>query len=52
MTLGLAEFGKPFITSVINGCDIVPTLSVSSFYDFIDEVTIYNTFAKYLFVTG
>ncbi|QCD90841.1 uncharacterized protein LOC114174688 [Vigna unguiculata] len=37
MTLGLAEFGKPFITSVINGCDIVPTLSVSSFYDFIDE---------------
>jgi len=38
MTLELAEFGKPFITSVINGSDIVPTLSASSVHDFITEV--------------
>ncbi|XP_068466538.1 uncharacterized protein [Phaseolus vulgaris] len=37
MTLELAEFGKSFITSIVNGFDIVPTLSVSSFHDFISE---------------
>ncbi|KAG5087504.1 hypothetical protein AAZX31_01G012600 [Glycine max] len=37
MTLELAEFGKPFIISIINGYDIVPTLSVSSVHDFISE---------------
>ncbi|CAJ1931035.1 unnamed protein product [Sphenostylis stenocarpa] len=37
MTLELAEFGKPFITSIINGSDIVPTLSASSVHDFIAE---------------
>jgi len=41
MTLELAEFGKPFITSIINGSDIVPTLSASSVHDFIAEVTTY-----------
>ncbi|KAG4403008.1 hypothetical protein GLYMA_01G011800v4 [Glycine max] len=35
MTLELAGFGKPFITSIINGYDIVPTLSASSLHDFI-----------------
>ena len=38
MTLGLAEFGKPFITSIINDSDIVPTLSAYSIHDFISEV--------------
>ncbi|XP_029127732.1 sn1-specific diacylglycerol lipase beta [Cajanus cajan] len=38
MTLELAEFGKPFIISVINGSDMVPTLSVFSVHDFISEV--------------
>ena len=38
MTLELAEFGEPFIISIINGYDIVPTLSVSSVHDFISEV--------------
>ncbi|KAK7367013.1 hypothetical protein VNO80_09018 [Phaseolus coccineus] len=38
MTLELAEFGKPFITSIINGSDIVPTLSASSVHDFIAEL--------------
>ncbi|KAL2348879.1 hypothetical protein Fmac_002879 [Flemingia macrophylla] len=37
MTLELAEFGKPFITSIINGCDMVPTLSASSIHNFISE---------------
>jgi len=53
MTLELAEFGKPFITSIVNGSDIVPTLSACSVHDFIDiivEVTTYNILSKYLFV--
>ncbi|XP_052725771.1 uncharacterized protein LOC128194350 [Vigna angularis] len=33
----MAEFGKPFITSIINGYDMVPTLSAVSVYDFIEE---------------
>ncbi|KAK7367018.1 hypothetical protein VNO80_09025 [Phaseolus coccineus] len=37
MSLELAEFGKSFITSIINGYDIVPTLSASSVHDFISE---------------
>ncbi|KAL2348867.1 hypothetical protein Fmac_002867 [Flemingia macrophylla] len=40
VSLELAEFGKPFIISVINDSDIVPTLSVSSIHDFISEVQI------------
>jgi len=38
MSLDLAEFGKPFVTSIINGYDMVPTLSISSVHDFISEV--------------
>ncbi|WVZ12327.1 hypothetical protein V8G54_016857 [Vigna mungo] len=37
MTWELAELGKPFITSIVNGSDIVPTLSASSVHDFIAE---------------
>ncbi|KOM45476.1 hypothetical protein LR48_Vigan06g078200 [Vigna angularis] len=37
MTLELAEFGKPFVTSIVNGSDIVPTMSASSVHDFIAE---------------
>ncbi|XP_068466875.1 uncharacterized protein [Phaseolus vulgaris] len=37
MSLDLAEFGKPFVTSIINGYDMVPTLSISSVHDFISE---------------
>ncbi|RDX68358.1 Sn1-specific diacylglycerol lipase alpha, partial [Mucuna pruriens] len=37
MTLELAEFAKPFIISVINGSDIVPTLSISSAHEIISE---------------
>ncbi|WVZ12333.1 hypothetical protein V8G54_016863 [Vigna mungo] len=37
MTLELAELGKSFITSIVNGSDIVPTLSASSVHDFIAE---------------
>ncbi|RDX84972.1 hypothetical protein CR513_33903, partial [Mucuna pruriens] len=37
MTLELAEFGKSFIISIINGYDMVPTLSASSVHDFISE---------------
>ncbi|KAK7367012.1 hypothetical protein VNO80_09017 [Phaseolus coccineus] len=37
MSLELAEFGKPFVTSIINGYDMVPTLSASSVHDFISE---------------
>ncbi|XP_027910684.1 uncharacterized protein LOC114169638 [Vigna unguiculata] len=33
----LSEFGKPFIISVINDLDIVPTLSASSVHEFIYE---------------
>nr|KYP66458.1 Sn1-specific diacylglycerol lipase alpha [Cajanus cajan] len=40
VSLELAEFGKPFIISVINDSDIVPTLSASSISDFISEVKI------------
>ncbi|ESW30220.1 hypothetical protein PHAVU_002G134700 [Phaseolus vulgaris] len=37
MSLDLAEFGKPFVTSIINGYDMVPTLSASSVHDFVSE---------------
>ncbi|KAK7366997.1 hypothetical protein VNO80_09002 [Phaseolus coccineus] len=37
MSLDLAEFGKPFVTSIINGYDMVPTLSACSVHDFISE---------------
>eukprot|EP00256_Glycine_max_P066626 XP_025981221.1 uncharacterized protein LOC102666105 [Glycine max] len=37
VSLELAEFGKPFITSIINDSDIVPTLSAYSIHDFIFE---------------
>ncbi|RDY04265.1 Sn1-specific diacylglycerol lipase alpha, partial [Mucuna pruriens] len=37
ITSELAEFGKSFIISVINGSDMVPTLSASSVHDFISE---------------
>ncbi|KAG5022212.1 hypothetical protein JHK85_018554 [Glycine max] len=38
VSLELSEFGKPFITSIINDLDIVPTLSAYSIHDFISEV--------------
>ncbi|KAL3009718.1 hypothetical protein AAZX31_07G099200 [Glycine max] len=38
VSLELSEFGKPFITSIINDSDIVPTLSAYSIHDFISEV--------------
>jgi len=47
VTLELAELGKPFITSIVNGSDIVPTLSASSSHNFIAEVTTYNIITKY-----
>ncbi|ESW30230.1 hypothetical protein PHAVU_002G135500 [Phaseolus vulgaris] len=37
MSLDLAEFGKSFVTSIINGYDMVPTLSACSVHDFISE---------------
>ncbi|XP_014521819.1 uncharacterized protein LOC106778372 [Vigna radiata var. radiata] len=37
MSMEMAEFGKPFITSIINGYDMVPTLSAASVHDFIHE---------------
>ncbi|KAH7307334.1 hypothetical protein KP509_22G054800 [Ceratopteris richardii] len=39
MTWDLAESGKPFITSVIHGSDIVPTFSAASVDDLRKEVT-------------
>lgn len=39
MTWELAESGVPFITSVINGADLVPTFSVASVDDLRSEVT-------------
>ncbi|KAK7367009.1 hypothetical protein VNO80_09014 [Phaseolus coccineus] len=41
MSLELAEFGKPFVTSIINGYDMVPTLSASSVHDFVSEIVQY-----------
>jgi len=38
MSMDLAEFGKPFVTSIIYGYDMVPTLSAASAHDFISEV--------------
>ncbi|KOM26166.1 hypothetical protein LR48_Vigan233s003300 [Vigna angularis] len=40
MSMEMAEFGKPFITSIVNSDDLVPTLSASSVHDFIHEVRI------------
>jgi hypothetical protein len=39
MTWDLAESGEPFITSVINGSDLVPTFSATSVDDLRAEVT-------------
>ncbi|GBG70116.1 hypothetical protein CBR_g5746 [Chara braunii] len=39
MTWDLAESGEPFVTSVINGCDLVPTFSAASADDLRAEVT-------------
>ncbi|KAA8527419.1 hypothetical protein F0562_034866 [Nyssa sinensis] len=39
MTWGLAESGKHFITTIINGCDLVPTFSAASVDDLRSEVT-------------
>lgn len=38
MTWDLAESGVPFITSVINGADLVPTFSCASVDDLRSEV--------------
>lgn len=42
MTWDLAESGSDFITSVINGADLVPTFSAASVDDLRAEVTILN----------
>ncbi|KAJ4957350.1 hypothetical protein NE237_014133 [Protea cynaroides] len=39
MTWDLAESGKHFITTIINGCDLVPTFSTASIDDLRSEVT-------------
>lgn len=41
MTWDLAESGVDFITSVINGADLVPTFSAASVDDLRAEVTIF-----------
>lgn len=41
MTWELAESGVPFITSVINGADLVPTFSAASVDDLRSEVCIW-----------
>ncbi|KAJ1431103.1 Fungal lipase-like domain [Sesbania bispinosa] len=38
MTLSLAESGKHFITTIINGSDLVPTFSTCSVHDLLSEV--------------
>jgi len=55
MSMEMAEFGKPFITSIINGYDMVPTLSAASVHDFIHEVlelvlSTFHGFGKYVLV--
>lgn len=40
MTWELAESGNDFITSVINGADLVPTFSAASVDDLRAEVTL------------
>ncbi|ESW30218.1 hypothetical protein PHAVU_002G134600 [Phaseolus vulgaris] len=52
MTLELAEFGKPFITSIVNGSDIVPTLSACSVHDFIDIIVEGQTKDKHFRSSG
>lgn len=42
MTWELAESGNNFITSVINGADLVPTFSAASVDDLRVEVVILN----------
>jgi len=39
MTWELAESGKHFITTIINGSDLVPTFSTSSIDDLRSEVS-------------
>ncbi|KAJ3676113.1 hypothetical protein LUZ60_003525 [Juncus effusus] len=39
MTWELAESGKPFITAIVNGTDLVPTFSTASIDDLRSEVT-------------
>ncbi|KAE9600391.1 hypothetical protein Lalb_Chr14g0372391 [Lupinus albus] len=39
MTWELAESGKHFIATIINGSDLVPTFSTSSIDDLLSEVT-------------
>lgn len=50
MTWELAESGNNFITSVINGADLVPTFSAASVDDLRAEVSLYSFFLnKYLY---
>ena len=44
MTLELAESGKHFITTVINGSDLVPTFSTASIDDLRSEVLYLSLF--------
>lgn len=47
MTWDLAESGKHFITTIINGSDLVPTFSAASVDDLRSEVMNFNTHAKF-----
>ena len=46
MTWELAESGQNFITTVINGADLVPTFSAASVDDLRSEVLISTSFAN------
>lgn len=50
MTWDLAESGMSFITSVINGADLVPTFSAASVDDLRSEVTCFIIYYVFDFV--
>lgn len=49
MTLDLAESGKHFITTVINGSDLVPTFSTASIDDLRSEVLYLSSDWKWMY---
>lgn len=52
MTWELAESGSDFITSVINGADLVPTFSAASVDDLRAEVPFLNSVKQPFLVFG
>lgn len=52
MSWELAESGNEFITSVINGADLVPTFSAASVDDLRAEVQVLHCCFKYLLFTA